>query len=112
LTHFGESANSRRNGLGRPLELIALSKFEFQFGLDVGLHNELSRNPARAMGANMTHFPTAAPVNEWRVLVYGPAATIHGIYQFSETKAKEHAMAVAARTFTTGNKRSCRTSPS
>jgi hypothetical protein len=28
-------------------------------------------------------------------LVYGPAATIHGIHQFSEAKAKEHAMAVA-----------------
>ena len=33
--------------------------------------------------------------NEWRVLVYGPTTTIHGAYQFSEAKAREHAMAVA-----------------
>ena len=33
--------------------------------------------------------------NEWRVLIYGPATTIHGTRQFSEAKAKEHAMAVA-----------------
>jgi len=33
--------------------------------------------------------------NEWRVLIYGPATTIHGTHQFSEAKAKEHAMAVA-----------------
>jgi hypothetical protein len=33
--------------------------------------------------------------NEWRVLLYGPEATIHGVHQFSEAKAKEHAIAVA-----------------
>jgi hypothetical protein len=33
--------------------------------------------------------------NEWRVLVYGPAALIQGAHQFSEAKAKEHALAVA-----------------
>ena len=33
--------------------------------------------------------------NEWRVLLYGPEMTIHGVRQFSEAKAKEHAMAVA-----------------
>jgi hypothetical protein len=33
--------------------------------------------------------------NEWRVLVYGPEAAIHGARQFSEAKAKEHAVAVA-----------------
>jgi hypothetical protein len=33
--------------------------------------------------------------NEWRVLLYGPNTTIHGTHQFSEAKAKDHAMAVA-----------------
>ncbi|HTP33383.1 MAG TPA: hypothetical protein VMJ75_14495 [Candidatus Acidoferrales bacterium] len=33
--------------------------------------------------------------NEWRVLLYGPNTTIQGTHQFSETKAKEHALAVA-----------------
>ena len=33
--------------------------------------------------------------NEWRVLVYGRATTIQGTHQFSEAKAKEHALAVA-----------------
>jgi len=33
--------------------------------------------------------------NEWKVMVYGPDATIHGARQFSELKAKEHAEAVA-----------------
>jgi hypothetical protein len=32
--------------------------------------------------------------NEWKVLLYGPDATIHGVRQFSEAKAKEHAMAI------------------
>jgi len=33
--------------------------------------------------------------NEWRVLLYGPAGTIQGTRQFTEAKAKEHAIAVA-----------------
>jgi hypothetical protein len=33
--------------------------------------------------------------NEWLVLLYSPGTTIHGTHQFSEAKAKEHAMAVA-----------------
>ena len=33
--------------------------------------------------------------NEWRVLLYGPSMTIHGTRQFSEAKAKEHAIVVA-----------------
>lgn len=33
--------------------------------------------------------------NEWRVLVSSPEATIHGAHQFSEAKAKEHAVAAA-----------------
>ncbi|HTS66974.1 MAG TPA: hypothetical protein VMH28_33345 [Candidatus Acidoferrales bacterium] len=33
--------------------------------------------------------------NEWRVLVYGLDTTIQGTHQFSESKAKEHALAVA-----------------
>jgi hypothetical protein len=33
--------------------------------------------------------------NDWRVLLYGPRTTIHGTHQFTEAKAKEHAMAVA-----------------
>jgi len=33
--------------------------------------------------------------NEWRVLLYGPRGVIHGTRQFSEAKAKEHALAVA-----------------
>jgi hypothetical protein len=33
--------------------------------------------------------------NEWRVFLYSPSTTIHGTHQFSEAKAKEHAMAVA-----------------
>jgi hypothetical protein len=33
--------------------------------------------------------------NEWKVLVHGPHTIIHGTRQFSEAKAKEHAMTVA-----------------
>ncbi len=33
--------------------------------------------------------------NEWRVLVHGPGVTIQGARQFSEAKAKEHALEVA-----------------
>jgi hypothetical protein len=33
--------------------------------------------------------------NEWKVLVYGPGVTVHGSPQFSEAKAKEHAIAAA-----------------
>jgi hypothetical protein len=33
--------------------------------------------------------------NEWRVLLYAPGVTIQGARQFSEAKAKEHALAVA-----------------
>jgi hypothetical protein len=33
--------------------------------------------------------------NEWRILVHGPGVSIHGVRQFSEAKAKEHAVAVA-----------------
>jgi len=36
-----------------------------------------------------------AEFNEWKVLLYCPATTIHGARQFSEAKAKEYAMAVA-----------------
>ena len=35
--------------------------------------------------------------NEWRVLVHGPGVVIHGARQFTEEKAKEHALAVAQR---------------
>ncbi len=44
------------------------------------------------------HYLTLLVISEfsdWRVLLYGPGATIHGVHQFSEAKAKEHAMAVA-----------------
>jgi hypothetical protein len=34
-------------------------------------------------------------LNEWKVLVHGPHTIIHGTRQFSEAKAKEHAIAVA-----------------
>jgi hypothetical protein len=40
--------------------------------------------------------------NEWRVLLCGPAGTIHRVHQLSEEKAKEHAMAVVR--FTTESK--------
>jgi hypothetical protein len=33
--------------------------------------------------------------NEWRVLLRGPEVIAHGARQFSEDKAKEHAVAVA-----------------
>lgn len=33
--------------------------------------------------------------NEWRVLLYAPGVTIQGARQFSEAKAKEHALTVA-----------------
>jgi len=33
--------------------------------------------------------------NEWKVLVYSPGTTIHGTHQFSEAKAKEHALTIA-----------------
>jgi len=33
--------------------------------------------------------------DEWKVLVYSPNVTIHGSRQFSEPKAKEHALQVA-----------------
>ncbi len=33
--------------------------------------------------------------NEWRVLLHGPKEIIHGSRQFSEAKAKEHALNVA-----------------
>ena len=33
--------------------------------------------------------------NEWRVLVHGPATLVHGSRQFTEEKAKEHAIAIA-----------------
>ena len=33
--------------------------------------------------------------DEWKVLIYGSGVTIHGARQFSEAKAKEHALAVA-----------------
>ena len=33
--------------------------------------------------------------NEWRVLLEGPNGVIHGSRQFSESKAKEHAVDVA-----------------
>ncbi len=33
--------------------------------------------------------------NEWKVLGYAPGLTIHGTRQFTESKAKEHALAVA-----------------
>ena len=33
--------------------------------------------------------------NEWKVIVQSPHSTIHGTRQFSEAKAKEHALAVA-----------------
>jgi hypothetical protein len=34
-------------------------------------------------------------LNEWKVLEYGPGVIIHGTRQFSEAKAKEHALVVA-----------------
>ncbi len=33
--------------------------------------------------------------NEWRVVLHGPAGIIQGARQFSETKAKEHAVEIA-----------------
>jgi hypothetical protein len=33
--------------------------------------------------------------NEWRILIIGPGVSIHGQRQFSEAKAKEHAVALA-----------------
>jgi hypothetical protein len=33
--------------------------------------------------------------NEWRVLLHGPGTVVHGSRQFTEEKAKEHAIAVA-----------------
>jgi hypothetical protein len=33
--------------------------------------------------------------NEWKVLLHCPQTVIHGTRQFTEAKAKEHAMAVA-----------------
>jgi hypothetical protein len=33
--------------------------------------------------------------DEWKVLGYGPGVTIHGARQFSEAKAKEHAVLIA-----------------
>ena len=33
--------------------------------------------------------------NDWRVLLYGPSGAIQGTHQFSEEKAKEHAVSVA-----------------
>jgi hypothetical protein len=32
--------------------------------------------------------------NEWRVLLHGPGTIVHGSRQFSEEKAKEHAIAI------------------
>jgi hypothetical protein len=40
-------------------------------------------------------FLVISEFNEWRVLLYGPNGTIHGTHQFSEAKAKEHAVSVA-----------------
>jgi hypothetical protein len=37
----------------------------------------------------------ASDFDEWRVLVTAPGCTIHGSRQFNETKAKEHACAIA-----------------
>jgi hypothetical protein len=37
----------------------------------------------------------AQEFNEWRVLLYRPGMTIHGTRQFSEAKAREHALALA-----------------
>ena len=33
--------------------------------------------------------------DEWKVLVYGPETTIHGVRQFAEAKAKDHALKLA-----------------
>ena len=33
--------------------------------------------------------------DEWKVLVYGPETAIHGMRQFTEAKAKEHALDLA-----------------
>ena len=33
--------------------------------------------------------------NEWKVLMYGPGVICHGTHQFSETKAKQHAIDLA-----------------
>lgn len=38
-----------------------------------------------------------AEFNEWRVLLYGSGVTIQGTRQFSEEKAKQHAVEVARR---------------
>ncbi len=34
-------------------------------------------------------------LNEWKVLIYGPGVIINGTRQFSEAKAKEHALTIA-----------------
>ena len=36
-----------------------------------------------------------AEFNEWKVMLRGPGTIIQGTHQFSEAKAKEHALAVA-----------------
>jgi hypothetical protein len=35
--------------------------------------------------------------NEWRVLLHSPTTAIHGTRQFSDAKAKEHAVAIAQK---------------
>jgi hypothetical protein len=37
--------------------------------------------------------------NEWKVLLYGPHTIINGTRQFSEAKAKEHAVALVRSYF-------------
>ena len=38
---------------------------------------------------------TVAEFDEWKTLVYSPNATLHGSRQFSEAKAKAHAVDIA-----------------
>ena len=48
------------------------------------------------------HFLTllvASDFDEWRIILQGPGLTIHGCRQFSEAKAKQHAIAVAGSYF-------------
>jgi hypothetical protein len=44
-----------------------------------------------------------AEFNEWKVMLRGPGMIIQGTHQFSEAKAKEHALAVA-RSYVTDQK--------
>ncbi len=54
----------------------------------------------RTISGFKAHYHTLTMVvvrefDEWKVLLYGPDATIHGTRQFAEAKAKDHALNLA-----------------